>query len=69
MKMYKCVGCGINSPLKNGKGTLAKDRRCPFCSAKDRVVVDLPSYPLTKRGKRAKWWMKNRGGMIAHIGM
>lgn len=67
MKMYKCVGCGINSPLKNGKGKLAKDRPCPFCSTRERVVIDLPAFPLSKKGKRAQWWMKNKGGIVARV--
>ncbi len=71
MEMYKCVVCGITSPLRNGNNVpLAKNRKCYRCgSTKDKVIVNLPRYPNTKRGKRARFFAQGKRAFIRRIGV
>lgn len=73
MRVYKCTGCGIVSPMVVAGQPLNKDRLCSFCGKAERDIVEISNVPTTKAGKRAKWWkeqrQKKQGGIIRHIGL
>ncbi len=73
MKVYKCTGCAMVSPITVSGKTLTKDRMCFRCGTSERIIVDVSNVPVTKAGKRAKWWFTQRlnrqSGFIHHIGL
>lgn len=54
---FKCIKCGTVSPHQNP---------CFQCGSKDKIKVQLPNFPNTKRGKRKRF---GGGGTILHIGV
>jgi len=68
MEAYKCVKCGVVSPLVDSNGTsIPIDKPCFKCGSTEKVKVILPNFSLTKKGKRRRF--NKGGGPILRIGI
>lgn len=68
MDAYKCLDCGIITPITGGSGkVLDKDRPCFRCGCKKRIKVTLPNHSSSKKSKRRRFG--KRGGIITRIGL
>jgi hypothetical protein len=68
MDAYKCVKCGIMTPITDGSGKeLDKDRPCFKCGCKERIKITLPNFVQSKKGKRRRF--SKKGSIIKRIGI
>jgi L-lactate utilization protein LutB len=68
MEAYKCVNCGIISPLIDGSGQpISAERACFKCGCTERVKVTIPNQLSTKKAKRRRF--NKGGGSILRIGL
>jgi L-lactate utilization protein LutB len=69
MEVYKCVNCGIISPLVDGNGQpISAEKACFKCGCTEKVKVIIPNQPQTKSAKRRRF-SKGGGGSILRIGL
>jgi len=68
MEAFKCVGCGVMTPLVDGNGNLIpEDKPCFKCGCTEKVKVKLPNFVQNKKGRRRRFG--KGGGTIMRIGL
>lgn len=68
MEVYKCVNCGVISPLVDGNGQpILADKPCFKCGCTEKVKVTIPNFSQSKKAKRRRF--NKGGGPLLRIGL